>query len=178
MIESVGLDDWVGYRNRAMLEVLYGCGLRVSEAVSLKISSLYLDEGFVRIFGKGSKERMVPMGTYACDAVRAYLALRPRPENPDCDDILFLNRYARRMSRVSVFKFIRNTALAVGITKHISPHVLRHSFATHLVENGADLRVVQEMLGHESIVTTEVYTHVDSSIWRSAILEHHPRRKG
>ena len=169
LIDSVDVSDWFGQRDRAILEVLYGCGLRVSEAVSLKISGVYLDEGFVRIVGKGNKERLVPLGDMACEAIRQYLDVRPQSADAESDDILFLNKFGKSISRVSMFKMIKTQALAAGISKEISPHTLRHSFATHLVENGADLRVVQEMLGHENITTTEIYTHIDTETWQKEI---------
>ncbi|MBR5174432.1 MAG: site-specific tyrosine recombinase XerD [Bacteroidales bacterium] len=175
IIDSVDLSKWTGKRDKAVLEILYGCGLRVSEAVGLKISNVYLDEGFVRVVGKGDKERIVPMGEMAAAAVREYMAVRPDPASPQYDDILFLNRFGKAISRVALFNMVKNQAMAAGVNKEISPHTFRHSFATHLIENGADLRVVQEMLGHESILTTEIYTHIDSSTWQRAILEHHPR---
>lgn len=176
IIRSVDLSSWQGLRDRAILEVLYGCGLRVSEAVDMKISCLYFDEGFVRVIGKGNKERLVPAGEMAADAVNAYLEARPEPADVVSEDILFLNRFGRALSRQSMFKMIKDKAVVAGVRKKISPHTFRHSFATHLVENGADLRVVQEMLGHESITTTEIYTHVDSSTWQRDVAEHHPRR--
>ncbi len=176
IIESVDTSSWQGMRNRAVLEILYGCGLRVSEAVSLKISCLYFDEGFIRVIGKGDKERLVPVGEMAADAVNAYLEHRPAPCDQTSDDLVFLNRFGSSLSRQSVFKMIKAQALAAGVRKDISPHTFRHSFATHLVENGADLRVVQEMLGHESITTTEIYTHIETSKWHSEVLTHHPRR--
>ena len=176
VIDSVDLHGSYGLRDRAILEIMYGCGLRVSEVVGMKISCLYMDEGFVRVVGKGDKERLVPIGEMAVDAVKAYLAVRPSGADPESDDILFLNRFGRGLSRQSVFKMIQKQALIAGIGKEVSPHTFRHSFATHLVENGADLRVVQEMLGHENITTTEIYTHVDSSTWHVEVLDHHPRR--
>lgn len=171
IINSVDCSDWMGLRDKAILEVLYGCGLRVSEAVGLRISGLYLDEGFIRIIGKGNKERLIPLGEMACNAVRAYLDVRPQPAHPQSDDLLFLNRFGKSFSRVSMFKLIKKQALIAGISKEISPHTFRHSFATHLVENGADLRVVQEMLGHESITTTEIYTHIEAATWQKDIRE-------
>ena len=171
LINSVDCSDWMGFRDKAILEVLYGCGLRVSEAVGLRISGLYLDEGFIRIIGKGNKERLVPLGELACNAVREYLDVRPLPGDSESSDLLFLNRFGKSFSRVSMFKLIKKQALIAGISKEISPHTLRHSFATHLVENGADLRVVQEMLGHESITTTEIYTHIEASTWQEDIRE-------
>lgn len=175
ILNSVNESDWYGLRDKAILEVLYGCGLRVSEAVSLRVSAVYLDEGFVRVIGKGNKERLVPLGEIACRAIRKYLDARPYPADSSSDDILFLNRFGKSLSRVSMFNMIKKQALLAGINKEISPHTFRHSFATHLVENGADLRVVQEMLGHESITTTEIYTHIDSSTWQRDILSCHPR---
>ncbi len=175
IIDSVDLSSWQGLRNRAILEILYGCGLRVSEAVTLKISSLYFNDGFISVVGKGSKERLVPVGEMAMEAVRAYLERRIEPAGPAYGDLLFLNRFGRSLSRQSMFKIIKAQALIADVRKEISPHTFRHSFATHLVERGADLRLVQEMLGHESIITTEIYTHIDSSAWQRDILEHHPR---
>ena len=177
LIDSVDVSVWQGLRDKAILEVLYGCGLRVSEAVGLKVSCVFLKEGFVRVIGKGDKERLVPLGEMAVEAVEAYLDVRPEPADTESSDAMFLNRFGRPLSRVSMFTMIKRQALAAGIAKEISPHTFRHTFATHLLENGADLRVVQEMLGHESISTTEIYTHVDSSTWQKEILEHHPRRK-
>ena len=177
IIRSVDLSTWQGLRDRAILEILYGCGLRVSEAVDMKISCLYFDKGFVRVIGKGDKERLVPAGEMAADAVNAYMEARPEPADTESEDILFLNRFGRALSRQSMFKMIKNQALLAGVRKKISPHTFRHSFATHLVENGADLRVVQEMLGHESITTTEIYTHVDSTTWQQDVADHHPRRQ-
>lgn len=157
-------------RDYAILQVLYGCGLRVSEACALKISDVFLDEMFVKVLGKGSKERLVPLAPSVADAITSYLSSRPIPDR-QCEDILFLNRFGRPLSRVSVFKIVKSCALAAGVDKEISPHTFRHSFATHMIENGADLRVVQEMLGHESILTTEIYTHVDSATWQREIKE-------
>lgn len=175
IISSVTLKDWKGYRDRAILEILYGCGLRVSELCSLKISQVYLKEGFVRIIGKGDKERLVPLGETAASAFSQWQECRPEL-CPEDEDTAFLNRFGGSLSRVSVFKMIKERALAAGVTSEISPHTFRHSFATHLVENGADLRAVQEMLGHQSILTTEIYTHIDASTWQKSILVHHPRR--
>ncbi len=175
MISSVDLSSWQGLRDRAILEVLYGCGLRVSEAVALTRSSLYMDQGFVRVIGKGNKERLVPIGDIATEAVKAYMEVRPAAADSRSDDVLFLNRFGRPLSRQSMFKMIKQQALICDIRKNISPHTFRHSFATHLVENGADLRAVQELLGHESITTTEIYTHVDSSTWQKEVRDHHPR---
>lgn len=176
IMNSVDQSKWGGVRDRAILELLYGCGLRVSEVSDVRISNVYLQEKFVRIVGKGNKERVVPMGDPATEAVTAYLAVRPEPADSDSEDILFLNRSGRQLSRISVFNMVKKQAMLAGITKEISPHTFRHSFATHLIEGGADLRVVQEMLGHESILTTEIYTHLDSTTWQNDILKHHPRK--
>lgn len=174
IIESVDASGWNNVRDRAILEVLYGCGLRVSEACALKLSDIYRD--FVRIIGKGDKERLVPLGEKAAEALENWKSVRPEPAQ-GAEDYVFLNRFGEPLSRVSVFKMLKTAALRAGVTKEISPHTFRHSFATHLLENGADLRAVQEMLGHESILTTEIYTHIDSRTWQASIMEHHPRRK-
>ena len=176
IIDGVKTDSWTGVRDKAILEILYGCGLRVSEACGLLISHVYAEEGFVRVTGKGDKERIVPAGEAALEAFREYLAVRPEPASPEYDDIAFLNRFGKPLSRVSIFNMVKTQALLAGVEKEISPHTFRHSFATHLIENGADLRVVQEMLGHESILTTEIYTHIDAGTWQASILEHHPRK--
>lgn len=176
IMDSVDTTDWIGVRDRAILEVLYGCGLRVSEAVGLRISCLYPDEGFVRVFGKGKKERLIPFCGMALEAVQRYLEVRPLPADSGSDDLLFLNNRGTSLSRVSMFKMVKKQALIADVRKEMSPHTFRHSFATHLVENGADLRVVQEMLGHESITTTEIYTHVDSKVWQKTVVDHHPRK--
>lgn len=175
ILDSVDLKAQFGKRNRAILEVLYGCGLRVSEAANLRISHIHLDEGFVDVIGKGNKQRLVPLGEVAADAIRAYLEDRPVPASAAYEDFLFLNRFGKPISRVSLFNLVKDQAMAAGVQKEISPHTFRHSFATHLIENGADLRIVQEMLGHESILTTEIYTHIDTSTWHKMVLEHHPR---
>lgn len=178
VMEAIDTSTHLGLRDRTIIETLYGCGLRVSEAVGLRISNLYLDEGFIKVQGKGSKERLVPIGDMASDAIMAYLEVRENfPYDRNNDDVLFLNRYGKSLSRVSMFKTVKTAVLLAGIRKEVSPHTFRHSFATHLVENGADLRVVQEMLGHESITTTEIYTHIESATWHKDILEHHPREK-
>ncbi|MBP5483485.1 MAG: site-specific tyrosine recombinase XerD [Bacteroidales bacterium] len=175
ILDSVDLKAQFGKRNRAILEVLYGCGLRVSEAANLRISHIHLDEGFVDVIGKGNKQRLVPLGEVAADAIRAYLEDRPVPASAAYEDFLFLNRFGKPISRVSLFNLVKDQAMAAGVQKEISPHTFRHSFATHLIENGADLRIVQEMLGHESILTTEIYTHIDTCTWHKMVLEHHPR---
>lgn len=177
IMESVDTNSWQGLRDRAILEVLYGCGLRVSEASGLRISHVFTNEQFIRVVGKGDKERIVPLGEMAEDAIKAYLAARPESADASCDDMLFLNKSGRPLSRISIFNMVKKQAMLAGVRKEISPHTFRHSFATHLIENGADLRAVQEMLGHESILTTEIYTHIESSTWQNAVLTHHPRRK-
>jgi integrase/recombinase XerD len=177
IISAVDTTTWAGLRDRALLEVLYGCGLRVSEAVGLKVSCLYFDEDFVRVIGKGNKERLVPMGEMAKEALREYLEQRPPSSELEDSEMVFVNRFGKSLSRVSAFKTVKKMALLAGVNKEISPHTFRHSFATHLIENGADLRLVQEMLGHESVATTEIYTHIDSSTWHGSILANHPRNK-
>jgi integrase/recombinase XerD len=176
MLGAIDLSKPEGGRNRAIIETLYSCGLRVSELVGLKISQLYLDIGFIRVIGKGDKERMVPIGPDAVKHIRLYKDdIRVHiPVAPGCEDILFLNRRGRQISRVMIFYIIRNLAAKADIKKTISPHTLRHSFATHLVEGGADLRAVQEMLGHESITTTEIYTHLDRDFLRDTLRRFHP----
>ena len=176
IMESVDLKASSGLRDRAILEVLYGCGLRVSECTGLLLSHVHLDEGYVDVIGKGNKQRIIPLGEMAAEAIRNYLPARPEPAARAYEDVLFLNHFGRPLSRVSVFNLVKERAMAAGIHKEISPHTFRHSFATHLIEGGADLRIVQEMLGHESILTTEIYTHIDSSTWQAAVLAHHPRR--
>ena len=175
IMESVDLKAPFGKRDRAILEVLYGCGLRVSEAADLRISHVDFEEGIVDVIGKGDKQRLVPLGEVAADAIRAYLDERPLPFSRAFEDVLFLNRFGKPLSRISIFNMVKRQAIMAGIHKEISPHTFRHSFATHLIENGADLRLVQEMLGHESILTTEIYTHIDTSTWHRQVLEHHPR---
>ena len=177
IISSVSLSDWKGLRDRALLEVLYGCGLRVSEAVGLKISEIYFKEGFVRIVGKGNKQRLVPLGEMASEALQTYLQARPEPEDDRYSDYVFLNARGGVLSRISAFNMVKDRASAAGVTAKISPHSFRHSFATHLLMHGADLRSVQEMLGHESILTTEIYTHIDLNTWQAAILKNHPRNR-
>ena len=177
ILNSVDLSQPEGHCNRCILEVLYSCGLRVSELVNLHISDLFLDEQFIRVFGKGSKQRLVPIGDPAIRAIRLYRQVRDAgPVQKAAEDILFLNHRGDKLSRVSVFNLVKEQARIAGIRKEISPHTFRHSFATHLVENGADLRVVQQMLGHESILTTEIYTHIDSRKWQETILKYHPSR--
>lgn len=175
IIDSVDISTPTGVRNRAMLETLYGLGLRVSELCSLRISNLFFKDGFVRITGKGDKQRLVPIGEPAKASILSYLEVRPQPDGHNYADILFLNRSGKSLSRVYVFGVVKRQAVSAGVDKNISPHTFRHSFATHLVENGADLRAVQELLGHSKITTTEIYTHIDSSTWQSDIISHHPR---
>lgn len=177
MIGAVDLSEPEGHRNKAMLEVMYGCGLRVSELVGLRLSDLHFNEGYVRVIGKGDKERVVPIGETARKAVRLYLegSRAHLAVKADSADILFLNRRGGRMSRQMAFLIVKKLAEKAGIRKKISPHTFRHSFATHLVEGGADLRAVQEMLGHESITTTEIYTHLDRDYIQSTIALFHPR---
>jgi integrase/recombinase XerD len=177
MIGKLDLSKPEEKRNKAMLETLYGCGLRVSELINLKISNLFFREGFIKVTGKGNKERLVPVGSIAMNEITFYLSdLRPKIlVRKGNDDILFLNRRGAGLSRVMVFTIIKRLAMQAGIQKNISPHTFRHSFATHLVEGGADLRAVQEMLGHESITTTEIYTHLDRDYLRSTIIQYHPR---
>lgn len=168
-----------GARNKAIIETLYSCGLRVSELVSLRLSCLYFDVGYLRIIGKGDKERLVPVGTPAIKYINIYREnIRVHvPVIPGNEDILFLNRRGRKLSRVMIFLIIKDLAKQAGITKIISPHTFRHSFATHLVEGGADLRAVQEMLGHESITTTEIYTHLNREYLRETLQQFHPSYK-
>ena len=174
--DSIDLSKPEGHRNRAIIEVLFSCGLRVSELVNLKLSNLYLEEEYVRVFGKGSKERLVPISKKAIQELkywfddRCHMAIKPGEE-----DYVFLNRYGKHLTRVMILIMIKRQAEAAGIEKTISPHTLRHSFATALLEGGADLRFIQALLGHESIGTTEIYTHIDTSTLRREILEHHPR---
>lgn len=169
-----------GGRNKAILETMYSCGLRVTEAINLQISCLYLDVSFIRVTGKGNKERLVPIGSDAVKYIKLYKDnIRVHvPIKKGCEDILFLNKRGGQLSRIMIFYIIKDLAIKAGITKNISPHTFRHSFATHLVEGGADLRAVQEMLGHESITTTEIYTHLDRDFLRSTLQQFHPAFKG
>ncbi|MFN6378167.1 MAG: site-specific tyrosine recombinase XerD [Flavobacteriales bacterium] len=179
VINAIDLSKKDGHRNRAILEVLYSCGLRVSELVDLKLSQVYFNEGFIRIIGKGNKERLVPIGSSAITWVQHYLqhTRNHLPIQPNAADALFLNLRGGKFSRMSVFSIIQNLVVQLGIKKQVSPHTFRHSFATHLVEAGADLRAVQEMLGHASITTTEIYTHLDKHRLKEEILSFHPRYK-
>ncbi len=176
MEAAIDLTKWEGHRNRAIIEVLFSCGLRVSELVTLRLSSLYLDEGFLRVIGKGSKERLVPISSRAVEELsfwfddRCHMSIKPGEE-----DYVFLNRRGSHLTRTMILLIIKQLAADAGIPKTVSPHTLRHSFATALLEGGADLRAIQSMLGHESISTTEIYTHIDMSTLRQQILDHHPR---
>lgn len=176
IISQIDLSSPEGGRNKAILETMYSCGLRVSEVVNLKISGLYLDVGFLKVTGKGDKERLVPIGSEAIKCIKIYKdKIRVhQPIQMGSEDYLFLNRRGKKLSRVMIFYIIKDLALKAGITKVISPHTFRHSFATHLVEGGADLRAVQEMLGHESITTTEIYTHLDSHFLKDTLQRFHP----
>ncbi|SHM08808.1 site-specific tyrosine recombinase XerD [Mucilaginibacter sp. OK098] len=177
LIDAIDLSKPEGGRNKAILEVLYGCGLRVSELTELKLSNLYLDIEFIKVTGKGSKERLVPIGGSAIKALKIWIeSIRVHiPIKKGEEDLVFLNRRGARLSRVYIFMIIKQLAELTGINKTISPHTFRHSFATHLVEGGADLRAVQEMLGHESITTTEIYTHLDREYLKGTIIQFHPR---
>lgn len=180
IIGQIDLSKPEGGRNKAILETLYSCGLRVSEVVNLKISQLYLDVGFIRVIGKGDKERLVPVGSSAIKYINIYkndirIHIRVKPGN---EDVLFLNNRGAKMSRVMIFLIIKDLAKKAGIKKNISPHTFRHSFATHLIEGGADLRAVQEMLGHENITTTEIYTHLNRDFLRKTLEQFHPAFKG
>ena len=175
---SIDLSKWEGQRNRAIVEVLFSCGLRVSELVNLKLSNIYKEEQYVRIMGKGSKERLVPISPKALEEIRKWTYDRNLMKiKPGEEDYVFLNRRGAHLTRTMILIMIKQQAELAGITKTISPHTLRHSFATALLEGGADLRAIQAMLGHESIGTTEIYTHIDMSTLRQEILEHHPRNK-
>jgi integrase/recombinase XerD len=176
MIAQIDLSSAEGGRNKAIIETMYSCGLRVSEVVNLTISGLYLDVGFIRVIGKGDKERLIPIGSDAIKYITIYKeTIRSHQSiQSGFEDILFLNRRGKNLTRVMIFYIIKDLAFKAGITKIISPHTLRHSFATHLVEGGADLRAVQEMLGHESITTTEIYTHLDRDFLRDTLQRFHP----
>lgn len=175
LFDAVDLSQPQGHRNRAILELLYSCGLRVSELISLRLSDLFFEDGFIRVLGKGDKQRLVPIGDPAIASICYYLDQRRlQPCHPDCSDVLFLNRRGRGLTREMIFLIVRQSVEIAGIHKEVSPHTFRHSFATHLIERGADLRAVQEMLGHESILTTEIYTHVSQDKWQREIVDHHP----
>lgn len=179
MLTEIDVSTPEGGRNKAIIETMYSCGLRVSELIGLKISCLYLDIGFVRVIGKGDKERLVPIGGEAIKYIKIYkedIRVHVQPVK-GFEDILFLNRRGKQLSRIMIFYIIKELAAKAGIKKNISPHTFRHSFATHLVEGGADLRAVQEMLGHESITTTEIYTHLDRDFLRNTLQQFHPAFK-
>ena len=174
--QAIDLTKWEGHRNRAIIEVLFSCGLRVSELTNLKLSNLYVDEQYIRVMGKGAKERLVPISPRALDELNYWFADRNEMKiKPGEEDYVFLNRRGHHLTRTMILIMIKRYAIEAGIKKTISPHTLRHSFATSLLEGGADLRAIQAMLGHESIGTTEIYTHIDTSTLRQEILEHHPR---
>ena len=179
MVSQIDRSKSDGERNIAIIEVLYGCGLRVTELIELKISEIYWKEGFIRIIGKGNKERLVPLGKIASKHLKIYLneiRVHQKIDNQFVDHV-FINKNGKKLSRVMIFKIIKKLTEKAGIKKNVSPHTLRHSFATHLVEGGADLRAVQEMLGHQSITTTEIYTHLDKNYLRQNILDYHPLEK-
>ena len=177
ILDCIDLSKPEGHRNKAIIEVLYGCGLRVSELTELRLSWLHFTDGFVRIIGKGNKERLVPIGQTAQKAVMLYVeGEREKLKiKKGCENIVFLNRRGSKLTRAMIFHIIKELAHKAGITKTISPHTFRHSFATHLIDGGADLRAVQEMLGHESIITTEIYTHLDRNYIKENIAKYHPR---
>jgi len=177
LVAAIDLSKPGGQRNKAIIETLYGCGLRVSELVNLKISNLYLEQGFIKVTGKGNKERLVPIGNTAVKEINYWFTDRNHLKKieKEAENIVFLTRNGRKISRIMIFMIIKDLAEKSGLKKNISPHTFRHSFASHLIDAGADLRAVQEMLGHESITTTEIYTHLDRDYLRSAIIEFHPR---
>ena len=178
LIESIDLSTNEGQRNRTILETLYSCGLRVSELCNLKLSDLYLEEGFIKVEGKGSKQRLIPISPRAIRELQLYFLDRKQISiKKDYEDYVFISKRGKNISRITVFHVIKTLAEAIGMKKTISPHTFRHSFATHLLEGGANLRAIQCMLGHESIGTTEIYTHIDKNRLRSEIIEHHPRNK-
>ncbi len=179
LMEAIDVSKPEGHRNRAIIEVLYSCGLRVSEAIDLRVSNIYMDKGFIRVIGKGDKERLIPIGGKAIREIELYLPYRNSLQSISHgnENVLFLNRRGKKLSRVMIFTIIKKLAQKIGLKKHVSPHTFRHSFATHLIEGGADLRAVQEMLGHESILTTEIYTHLDREYLRDTIISFHPRSR-
>lgn len=179
LINAIDLSKEQGHRNRAIIETLYSCGLRVSELIGLKITNLYFEEGFIRVIGKGNKERLVPVSPSVIKEVNLYRNhIRRHQDIADGhEDFLFLNRRGKQLTRVMIFTIVKQLAEEIGLKKNISPHTFRHSFATHMVENGANLRAIQEMLGHESISTTEIYTHLSDDLLKSAIATYHPRNQ-
>lgn len=174
ILDSIDLSSPQGRRNRAIIETLYSCGLRVTELTSLRLPDLFFDEGFMRIMGKGSKQRLVPVSHECMKQIKLYLEERPTPADDRNGDVLFLNRRGKKISRVMIFNIIKDAVSAAGIDKNISPHTFRHSFATHLLQGGADIRHVQDLLGHESITTTEIYTHLDADHLGKTLIRHHP----
>lgn len=179
MIGAIDLSKPEGHRNKAMLETLYSCGLRVSELINLKFSNIFFKQGFIRVIGKGNKERLVPVSPSVEKEIGIYVSgtRNHMHIHKGHEDFVFLNRRGRQLTRVMIFTIVKNLALTIGLKKKVSPHTFRHSFATHLIEGGANLRAIQEMLGHESITTTEIYTHLDQSFIREAIISFHPRNK-
>ncbi len=178
LISAIDLSKDEGHRNKAILETLYSCGLRVSELVNLKYSDVFIEEGFIRVIGKGNKERLVPLSKSVVNEIGIYSSMRKHQKiQKGAEDFVFLNRRGVPLTRVMIFTIIRRLAEAIGLQKTISPHTFRHSFATHLIEGGANLRAIQDMLGHESITTTEIYTHLDQSYLREAIISFHPRNR-
>ena len=178
MIAHIDMSKAEGHRNRAIIEMLYGSGLRVSELTELRLSNIYRKEGYMRILGKGSKQRLVPISPEADKQLGYWLEDRRKLDiKPEATDIVFLNHYGRQLTRAMIFTIVKRLALAADIRKTISPHTLRHSFATHLLQNGADLRIIQQLLGHESIVTTEIYTHINIQDLREAVLKYHPENQ-
>jgi len=177
LIDAIDLEKPEGQRNKAMLETLYSCGLRVSELVNLKLTNLFFDQGFIKIEGKADKERLVPVSNRAIEEINKYMSgyRKKLKIHKESENILFLNRRGKKLSRVMVFTIIKNLSQKINLDKKISPHTFRHSFATHLINGGADLRAVQEMLGHESILTTEIYTHIDRDYLKDTIHQYHPR---
>ena len=178
MIAQIDMSKSESHRNRAIVEILYGSGLRVSELVNLRLSDIYLNEGYMRITGKGNKQRLVPLSPVATEWFKYWMQDRGKLDiKPEAVDIAFVNRYGRQLTRAMIFTIIKNLTKAAEIKKTISPHTLRHSFATHLLQNGADLRIIQQLLGHESISTTEIYTHVDIHDLREAVMKYHPENR-
>ena len=177
IIDSIDLSNNLGYRNKAIIEMLYSCGLRVSELINLKLSNVQFSKGYIKILGKGNRERLAPIGGKALDALKIYISnyRNLRSVNKSNNDIIFLNNRGNKLTRVMIFLIIKKLVLKTDIRKKISPHTFRHSFATHMIEGGANLRAVQEMLGHQSITTTEIYTHLDKDYLRSNIIQFHPR---
>ena len=177
LINAIDLSKPEGHRNKAIIETLYSCGLRVSELINLRLSDLFFDQGFIKVLGKGNKERLVPVSSKAIKEIEIYIGQYRNHYQIDrqYENILFLNRRGKKLTRVMIFTIIKTLAKTIGLQKNISPHTFRHSFASHLIDGGADLRAIQEMLGHESIITTEIYTHLDTEYLRDTIIQYHPR---